>query len=243
MSSSLPKPSSRSDEPLLMIFEDFLTAEECDRVTKLSLRQVEGTMFTSKLRIPLPVKEGEKILPEDVEFLQNVKSTSPELVMGAQMLLKSGVDHLDKVDEKSSEGIRVVAGMLETATSAPDAFTVQPRQGRLVLFYTRGDRGEIDPLSWHGGATVHCSSGKPTMKWTLQKFKEIPVDARESGERIRQWVHDNRDAVKKIYAGTEVRLKLIILKIPFGFAVSIDHSIDSLRVQWRDTVAQLISLF
>ncbi|KAF4698463.1 hypothetical protein FOZ62_024844 [Perkinsus olseni] len=231
-------------------------------------------MFTSKLRIPLPVKEEEKILPEDVEFLQNVedrigqicqcpphegevplvtmltppskqpandgerrlhlglhvdtngnrpfrfctaiiylsdvseggetvfpvKSTSPELVMGAQMLLKSGVDHLDKVDEKSPEGIRVVADMLETATSAPDAFTVQARKGRLVLFYTRGDRGEIDPLSWHGGATVHCSGGKPAMKWTLQKFKEIPVDARESGERIRQWVHDNRDAVKKIYA-------------------------------------------
>lgn len=88
------------------------------------------------------------------------------------MLLKSGIDHLDKVDNQSPEGIRVVAGilrlrtvkifpqcgevldMLQTATTAADTFTVEAKKGRLALFYTRGEHGQIDPLSWHGGAAV-----------------------------------------------------------------------------------------
>ena len=47
---------------------------------------------------------------------------------------------------------------------------VQPRAGRLVLFFTKSDSGEVDARSWHGGADVTHPGGK----WTLQFFKEAP---------------------------------------------------------------------
>ncbi|EER11778.1 cyclin a, putative [Perkinsus marinus ATCC 50983] len=67
------------NEPLLMIFDDFLTAEECDRIVKLSLKQSEGTVFTNKLRIALPAKESEKIVSEDAEFLGKLEERIGEV--------------------------------------------------------------------------------------------------------------------------------------------------------------------
>ena len=49
---------------------------------------------------------------------------------------------------------------------------VSPRRGRLVLFFSRRDDGEVDGMSWHGGAD--CTAEQE--KWTLQLFKEVPEE-------------------------------------------------------------------
>jgi hypothetical protein len=47
--------------------------------------------------------------------------------------------------------------------------------GKLMLFFTRGDDGDVDPYSWHGGAAVRgCSDGVSEGKWILQLCKEVP---------------------------------------------------------------------
>ncbi|EER11779.1 hypothetical protein Pmar_PMAR013055 [Perkinsus marinus ATCC 50983] len=68
------------------------------------------------------------------------------------------------------------------------------------MFYTRENMGK----STLSAGMAELLGGKPTMKWTLQKFKEIPIEERENGERIRQWVHDNRNAVKVAHGVCEV---------------------------------------
>lgn len=48
---------------------------------------------------------------------------------------------------------------------------VQPREGRLLLFFTRTEDGRLDPYSWHGGCTVGAGGA---LKVTAQAFKELP---------------------------------------------------------------------
>eukprot|EP00448_Togula_jolla_P028807 CAMPEP_0170627430 /NCGR_PEP_ID=MMETSP0224-20130122/31970_1 /TAXON_ID=285029 /ORGANISM="Togula jolla, Strain CCCM 725" /LENGTH=321 /DNA_ID=CAMNT_0010954435 /DNA_START=1 /DNA_END=963 /DNA_ORIENTATION=- len=49
---------------------------------------------------------------------------------------------------------------------------VQPQPGTLLVFWTRGDAGEIDPHSWHGTKLVNPNSPEP--KWFVRKFKQMP---------------------------------------------------------------------
>jgi hypothetical protein len=45
----------------------------------------------------------------------------------------------------------------------------------MLLFFTRGDDGHVDPYSWHGGAAVRSFSDRANEgKWILQLCKEVP---------------------------------------------------------------------
>eukprot|EP00411_Alexandrium_monilatum_P076530 CAMPEP_0175490716 /NCGR_PEP_ID=MMETSP0096-20121207/1399_1 /TAXON_ID=311494 /ORGANISM="Alexandrium monilatum, Strain CCMP3105" /LENGTH=464 /DNA_ID=CAMNT_0016792635 /DNA_START=1 /DNA_END=1392 /DNA_ORIENTATION=+ len=76
------------------------------------------------------------------------------------------------------------AELVERAEAAPGALRIAPRRGAAVLFFTllgeEGDAGLADgppardPWSWHGGAAVQGRLGK----WTLQIFKEVPLEHR-----------------------------------------------------------------
>merc|ERR1711879_6767 len=74
--------------------------------------------------------------------------------------------------------------------------SVSPLAGRLIVFFSRGPDGAVDPLSFHGGADVlpmsvneslvACRSGQNISvdgalggKWTLQLFREVPFELPE----------------------------------------------------------------
>lgn len=49
---------------------------------------------------------------------------------------------------------------------------VKPVSGTLVLFFVRGEDGEVDPAAWHGSASVFPEH---QTKWTLQTFKALSL--------------------------------------------------------------------
>ena len=69
---------------------------------------------------------------------------------------------------------------------------VRPRAGRVVVFFTRLDNGDVDRQSWHGGA----DSTDPQGKWTLQFFKEVPLTCVDMPAYVRQ----RRDALAARFA-------------------------------------------
>merc|ERR1712232_878405 len=58
-----------------------------------------------------------------------------------------------------------------TRSSMCRGLQVHPREGRLLLFFTRDADGQVDPYSWHGASAVGAN-GAP--KFTAQVFKEVP---------------------------------------------------------------------
>lgn len=51
---------------------------------------------------------------------------------------------------------------------------IQPQAGRLCIFFSRDDNGEIDPRSWHGGERLRNNGGNSaTDKHILTLFKEV----------------------------------------------------------------------
>eukprot|EP00928_Gymnodinium_smaydae_P055506 TRINITY_DN39025_c0_g1_i1.p1 TRINITY_DN39025_c0_g1~~TRINITY_DN39025_c0_g1_i1.p1 ORF type:complete len:397 (-),score=71.50 TRINITY_DN39025_c0_g1_i1:612-1742(-) len=56
----------------------------------------------------------------------------------------------------------------------PPGVRVEPREGRLLVFFTRTDTGEIDPYSWHGGCAVRGGTSASGLKMTAQAFKQVP---------------------------------------------------------------------
>lgn len=118
--------------------------------------------------------------PEDEEM---------ELVAAAERLLEAGVDHTDRVIVLGqSPELRPEAETLVAAAEAGAGVAVAPEEGSVVLFWTRGVDGSIDPHSWHGGEAV----GEGASKWTLQKFKEIPVAARANAQELAAFVASTR---------------------------------------------------
>jgi len=121
-----------------------------------------------------------------------------EDVAAAERLLESGVDHTDRVlmnSEHSSRHDDALA--LVAASEARRGVSVQPELGSVVLFWTRRDDGSIDPCSWHGGEEV----GDLCAKWTLQKFKEVPVVARKNEEALASFVATTRRQIQRLAEG------------------------------------------
>ena len=119
------------------------------------------------------------------------------LASAAQRLLDCECTHTRPEPELEPAAARLcaaasaLAGM--TSDSAEGLFSmpsrgavVQPRAGRLLIFFTRLDDGEVDHTSWHGGADVTDSGGK----WTLQYFKEVP-----KGVDVAEYVRERRTAL------------------------------------------------
>lgn len=112
-----------------------------------------------------------------------------ELLEASERLLDDGVDHTDRVlvggqwPERRRDAEALVA-----AGGACRGVSVLAEEGSVVLFWTRRCDGSIDPFSWHGGEAV----GLGESKWTLQKFKEVPLDARASPAALAEFVARTR---------------------------------------------------
>jgi len=69
------------------------------------------------------------------------------------------------------EACNVVRGMQPTERGSRAGLSVRPSKGLAVMFYHHLKMGHLDTSTWHGGAAVSHEQGK----WTMQKFKELPV--------------------------------------------------------------------
>mmetsp|Transcript_14245 Transcript_14245/g.26473 ORF Transcript_14245/g.26473 Transcript_14245/m.26473 type:complete len:393 (-) Transcript_14245:49-1227(-) len=103
----------------------------------------------------------------------------------AEALLNSGALHTANLPDKD---FQPEAKVLVDAVDNRHGLSVYPEVGKLLLFFTFGEDGEVDPLSWHGGAAVGAgASSGPARggKWILQVFKEVPGQFREAKARAR----------------------------------------------------------
>lgn len=88
---------------------------------------------------------------------------APEPVQRAgRELYNQGGQHTSNV----SDELETLAQELLDASEEYCGFSALPEQGKLVIFFTRGDDGAVDPMSWHGGARV-CAAGDFGGKWML----------------------------------------------------------------------------
>jgi len=129
---------------------------------------------------------GHTVFPAAVE--DGLPSEESEIaISAARTLLDLGIDHTDKARPSSASSC--AAQELLAAASAGTGLAVTPETGTACIFWTRQDDGEIDPHSWHGGAPVLDDH---SWKWTLQKFKEVPVWARGKHDVLAEFVRQTR---------------------------------------------------
>lgn len=109
--------------------------------------------------------------------------------LAARSLLSDHVLHTARVTQADDpRSIRHANLLVGAASLGQGGLSVYPEAGKLVLFFTRGDDGEVDPTSFHGGASVgDVGSGggsggdgdeTTTGKWILQICKEVPSGLR-----------------------------------------------------------------
>ena len=107
---------------------------------------------------------------------------APEAVQRAgRELYKQGGQHTSNVSDPELE---TLAQELLDASEEYSGFSALPEQGKLVIFFTRGDDGAVDPMSWHGGARV-CAAGDFGGKWMLQIFKTLPPEIRSQKDLLK----------------------------------------------------------
>jgi len=94
---------------------------------------------------------------------------------GCSLLRDHGVEATCDVAPTADESVWRCVKQLETAAAMSLArektmgMAVKPEQGSMLLFFTRGPNGMVDPCSWHGSAAVPPGG----CKWTLQTFKAV----------------------------------------------------------------------
>merc|ERR1712232_25693 len=76
---------------------------------------------------------------------------------------------------EGSDAAAAAAKELLNAAANGTGMKVAPEEGAVCVFWTRLDDGEIDRHSWHGGAPLPKGGA---WKWTMQKFKEVPLSVR-----------------------------------------------------------------
>ena len=108
--------------------------------------------------------------------------TAPDWVQQAgQELYNQGGQHTSNVSDPELEDL---AQQLLNAAEDFSGFSAHPEQGKLVIFFTTGDDGTVDPMSWHGGARV-SAAGDFGGKWMLQIFKTLPPEIRSQKDLIK----------------------------------------------------------
>jgi hypothetical protein len=119
--------------------------------------------------------------------LANVAEADPAFA-AAQRLLGEKIAHTRGA--ASSSGIlparQADATLLEAKVATLDGLRIQPEAGRLCIFFSRMDNGEIDPRSWHGGERL-CPELHVDVETAIEKriftlFKEVHYGKAHPGE-------------------------------------------------------------
>ena len=101
-----------------------------------------------------------------------------KLQNAAVSLLNENILHTDHAIQDNL--VRSAEILLNTS----GGLSVQPVIGKLLIFFTRLDNGEVDPYSFHGAARVRPGQEGSIGKWTLQIFKELPKGIAKSSTFI-----------------------------------------------------------
>ncbi|CAK9081171.1 Membrane-associated progesterone receptor component 1 (mPR), partial [Durusdinium trenchii] len=119
-------------------------------------------------------------------------------IEAAGELLDLNLDHTDKA-----------LNLSEDPAANPDKADRASRAARELLARADAaeptglrDDGEIDRFSWHGGAPLQALNGQSSerktdifgWKWTLQKFKEVPLSARADAAALADFIRPTRRA-------------------------------------------------
>lgn len=101
-------------------------------------------------------------------------------------------ENMDATAEEAA-ALGEYAKILLRAAEESRGLAAAPVAGKLVVFFSRGPDGCVDPLSFHGGADVRrgdsvAADGLQDGKWTMQIFCETPLEippAAATGRRAR----------------------------------------------------------
>ena len=159
-----------------------------------------GTYATAILYLSTlaqPTEDGATVFPCATPTSATPGAAPSAAVAAAQALLKEHVLHTEHThgDPNTERHANV---LLDAAECRQNGLSIYPEAGKLVIFFTRGDDGLVDPFSWHGGAAVGAvgeagggcgtaltnddsdsdSDSDDAGKWMMQLCKEIPVPLR-----------------------------------------------------------------
>ncbi|CAK0839484.1 unnamed protein product [Prorocentrum cordatum] len=143
---------------------------------------------------------GETVFPVALRPGAARGEEAPGLAAAAQELLDLGVDHTDKakVGQGGPAAAAAAQRLLAAARRTDAGVRVAPEEGTVCVFWTRLDDGEVDCHSWHAGAPVPKGDN---WKWTLQKFKEVPMSVRSSSAALADFVRGTRHLATAAVAG------------------------------------------
>ncbi|CAJ1459131.1 unnamed protein product [Effrenium voratum] len=162
---------------------------------------------------------GETVFPAALDPSQEGPPGEEEerVIEAAGELLDLDLDHTDKAlalpdqpevtEAVAARAASAARDLLKAADSGATGLQVKPQQGAMCLFWTRQDDGEVDRFSWHGGAPVRflqagaapCSESSTFgWKWTLQKFKEVPVETRSDAAKLASFVRSTRRRIASL---------------------------------------------
>ena len=83
----------------------------------------------------------------------------------------TGLTGACQVDASTLEGLEHV-----------EMLRVQPVAGKLCIFFSRTDDGEVDPTAWHGGEELFAKVGEARIKRICTIFKELDYDGKPRAE-------------------------------------------------------------
>jgi hypothetical protein len=105
--------------------------------------------------------------------------TMPEdpALAAARRLLDQKLSHT-RSRSCTTLGLEEEAQLIETRVGADDtAIRIQPRAGRLLIFFSRDEKGQEDPRTWHAGERIKAQAdGTMTEKRILTLFKEVDYE-------------------------------------------------------------------
>ena len=98
------------------------------------------------------------------------------VLCSSRRLLAKGLSHTRSAVIQGSEQLQMDAQRMETMQN--DFLRIQPKAGRLLVFFSRDETGEEDPRAWHAGErlTADPITGAVTEKRILTLFKEVHYD-------------------------------------------------------------------
>jgi prolyl 4-hydroxylase len=121
-------------------------------------------------------KGGETVFP--------LAGASASLRSAAEQLAENGIHHTfdSAPDKRLGAALKLVNAQAERAAKGECGLKVKPQRGAACVFYTMGPSGAVDPNSFHFGSSIVAPCAG---KWTLQFFKELPVEFRSQAGRAK----------------------------------------------------------
>ena len=146
-------------------------------------RYATAILYLTSLNDTINQGNGATVFPAASNENDSVKEA-------ANYLIQRDLLHTDHAIANGDEQDIAMARLL--LKEAHSGTSIVPKVGKLLIFFTCDDDGEVDPLTWHGADAVNARQ-QTEDKWTLQIFKELPF-----GVSKFPFVQEKRERIRKI---------------------------------------------